>query len=90
MKTVVFLILLTIASALTQDTFPPCYWTAAQWTTFKQCVGTQTNEIIAKCIRQQTSAKDWNTVKNAICSNQSQKDRVSSKSVFFSFFHLWK
>lgn len=79
MKAAAFLIFLTIAFVLSQDTFPPCKWSSTQWTTFKQCAGTQTTEIVSKCVRQQTSAKDWNTIKNTICSSQSKKNGVSFK-----------
>lgn len=79
MKTLFVAIFLTITFVTSQDTFPPCKWSSAQWTTFKQCVGSATSEIITKCIRQQTSAKDWNAVKKAICSNASKRDGVRFK-----------
>lgn len=76
MKVLIFFIFVTIVSIVSsQDT--PCKWTSAQWTSFKQCVGTQTNASIAKCLQQQTSTKDWNTIKNTICSNQSKSNAVT-------------
>lgn len=77
MKTATTFIAFTIVLVFGQDNFPPCKWSAAQWTTFKHCLNSQSNQIMSKCIRQQTLAKEWNTVKSSICSNQSKKEGVS-------------
>lgn len=78
MKTVVFLILLYIIVVKTNENeFPPCTWSAAQWSTFNECASSQTQEIISNCIRQETSAKDRNTVISTICADQNKIDEVS-------------
>ncbi|KAJ6646530.1 hypothetical protein Bhyg_01743 [Pseudolycoriella hygida] len=78
MKVAFCLIILSIALVFCQDSFPPCKWSSAQWTSFKQCLGTQTGTVVTKCLRQQSSAKDWNAMKNAICSSNSKKEGVKN------------
>lgn len=74
MKVIAFFISITLVSVLSQNS--PCKWTSAQWTSFKECVGAKTKEAIEKCVAQQSTAKDWFTIRNTICSDQSKKGNV--------------
>lgn len=76
MKAEVFFILLYVVVVLSQHEFPPCVWSKAQWSTFNRCASSQTQEIISKCIHQEFSAEDKDTIKSKICSDENKIEEV--------------